>query len=65
MLDKHIEPDAPYQVEYRCECGECEGCCGNWEWLQGGITLERAIMLAEFNYECKVYNELEKQKPEW
>ena len=29
MLDRHLEPDC---VEYRCECGECEACCGDWEF---------------------------------
>lgn len=58
MEDKHIE----LPIDFRCECGECEGCCKDWEWI-GGYTLEEGIKLAEYNCECKIYNELEKQKP--
>lgn len=59
MLNKHIE----FPVDYRCECGECEGCCKDWEWKRDSFTLEAGVKLAEYNYECKIYNELEKQKP--
>ena len=62
MLDKHLEPDVE-KPEFRCECGDCEACCGNWEWRRDGFTMEQGIKIAEFNYECKLYNELERQIP--
>jgi len=63
MLDSRIEPDEVLP-EFRCECGECEGCYGNWEWLRNGVTLEQGLRISEFNYQCKLFGELERQIPE-
>ena len=59
MLNHHIEP-----IEFRCECGECEGCCKDWEFGEdNSCSEEEAIAIAQFNYECKVYNELHRTIP--
>lgn len=59
MISKKMD----LSIDFRCECGECEGCCKNWEWKHDSFTLEEGVKLAEHNYECQVFNELEKQKP--
>lgn len=59
MIDRFVDPTFS---EPRCECGDCEACCKDWEWRCNGYTLEEGVRLAEFNYECQVYHELEKQK---
>lgn len=59
MLNRHLEPD--FDIGFRCECGECEGCINNWEFgFRDEEPTERQLAIAEFNYECLVYNELEK-----
>jgi hypothetical protein len=50
--------------EFRCECGECEGCCKNWEFgRDDDIEDILAIEREQFNFECKIYGEPERAKP--
>lgn len=49
MLDRYLEPDV--SIEYTDDTNEC---CHD-------EPTEEEIRIAEFNYECMVYNELDRR----
>lgn len=59
MLDRNLEPT---EDAFQCECDSCGSCCKDSDWMHQGFTLEEGVRIAEFNYECKIYGEIERQK---